>query len=71
MQAHGRNTTVKKLEAEGISCNCTLIFSLTQAIACAEAGAFLTFIKILDCLNQIHKDYDSSNDPGVEVWEDF
>ena len=24
---------VKKLEAEGISCNCTLIFSLTQAIA--------------------------------------
>ena len=31
---------VKKLESEGISCNCTLIFSLTQAVACAEAGAF-------------------------------
>ena len=27
---------VKQLEAEGISCNCTLIFSLTQAVACAE-----------------------------------
>ena len=32
---------VKQLESEGISCNCTLIFSLTQAVACAEAGAFL------------------------------
>ena len=32
---------MKQLEAEGISSNCTLIFSLTQAVACAEAGAFL------------------------------
>jgi len=61
---------VKKLEAEGISCNCTLIFSLTQAVACAEAGAFLIspFVgRILDWFksNTSH-DYDSSNDPGVE-----
>ena len=64
---------VKKLEAEGISCNCTLIFSLTQAIACAEAGAFLIspFVgRILDWFkSNTHKDYDSSNDPGVESVE--
>ena len=55
---------VKKLEAEGISCNCTLIFSLTQAIACAEAGTFLIspFVgRILDWFKS-----NSSNDPGVE-----
>ena len=64
---------VKKLEAEGISCNCTLIFSLTQAIACAEAGAFLIspFVgRILDWFkSNTEKDYDSSNDPGVESVE--
>ena len=64
---------VKKLEAEGISCNCTLIFSLTQAIACAEAGAFLIspFVgRILDWFkSNTKKDYDSSNDPGVESVE--
>ncbi len=64
---------VKKLEAEGISCNCTLIFSLTQAIACAEAGAFLIspFVgRILDWFkSNSQKDYDSSNDPGVESVE--
>ncbi len=61
---------VKKLEAEGISCNCTLIFSLTQAVACAEAGAFLIspFVgRILDWFksNTSHE-YNSLNDPGVE-----
>mgnify|MGYP001181730451 CR=1 FL=1 len=30
---------VKKLEAEGISCNCTLIFSSGQALLAAKAGA--------------------------------
>ncbi len=64
---------VKKLEAEGISCNCTLIFSLTQAIACAEAGAFLIspFVgRILDWFKlNTQKEYDSSNDPGVESVE--
>lgn len=29
------------LEKQGINCNLTLLFSLSQAIACAEAGAFL------------------------------
>jgi transaldolase len=61
---------VKKLEAEGISCNCTLIFSLTQAVACAEAGAFLIspFVgRILDWFkSNTSNEYDSSNDPGVE-----
>ena len=64
---------VKKLEAEGISCNCTLIFSLTQAVACAEAGAFLIspFVgRILDWFKaNSSKDYDANNDPGVESVE--
>ena len=29
------------LQGEGIDCNLTLLFSLAQAIACADAGAFL------------------------------
>ena len=64
---------VKKLEAEGISCNCTLIFSLTQAVACAEAGAFflLPFVgRILDWFKaNSSKEYDATNDPGVESVE--
>lgn len=64
---------VKKLEAEGISCNCTLIFSLTQAVACAEAGAFLIspFVgRILDWFKaNSSKEYDATNDPGVESVE--
>jgi len=31
----------RQLQAEGIDCNLTLIFNRAQAIACAEAGAFL------------------------------
>lgn len=31
----------RRLQAEGIDCNLTLIFNQTQALACAEAGAFL------------------------------
>tara|TARA_Y100000996_G_scaffold367817_1_gene313874 strand:+ start:61 stop:1020 length:960 start_codon:yes stop_codon:yes gene_type:complete len=61
---------VRKLESEGISCNCTLIFSLTQAVACAEAGAFLIspFVgRILDWFkSNTSNDYDGSNDPGVD-----
>ena len=64
---------VKKLEAEGISCNCTLIFSLTQAVACAEAGAFLIspFVgRILDWFKaNSSTDFDATNDPGVESVE--
>ena len=61
---------VKQLESEGISCNCTLIFSLTQAVACAEAGAFLIspFVgRILDWFkSNTDFTYNESNDPGVE-----
>lgn len=31
----------ERLQREGIDCNLTLIFNKTQALACAEAGAFL------------------------------
>ena len=31
----------KELEAEGITCNLTLIFGFVQAVACAQAGARL------------------------------
>ncbi len=61
---------VKQLESEGISCNCTLIFSLTQAVACAEAGAFLIspFVgRILDWFkSNTATGYNQFNDPGVE-----
>jgi transaldolase len=61
---------VKQLESEGISCNCTLIFSLTQAVACAEAGAFLIspFVgRILDWFkSNTNVTYNQFNDPGVE-----
>ncbi len=31
----------RELEADGINCNLTLLFSFTQAVACAESGAYL------------------------------
>ena len=31
----------RELEQEGINCNLTLLFSFAQAVACAEAGAYL------------------------------
>lgn len=57
------------LQKEGIDCNLTLLFSLAQAAAAAEAGAFLIspFVgRILDW----HKkstglDYTAETDPGV------
>ncbi len=58
------------LEKEGVTCNLTLLFSLVQAAACAEAGITLIspFVgRILDW----HKaktgkaSYDSEEDPGV------
>ena len=59
----------KILEKEGIHCNMTLMFSLGQAIACAEAGATLIspFVgRILDWYKQhTGKDYASHEDPGV------
>lgn len=61
----------KELEKEGITCNLTLIFSIAQAIACAEAGCSLIspFVgRIMDW----HKKADGvegfkpEEDPGVK-----
>ncbi len=69
----------RQLQAEGIDCNLTLIFNPTQAIACAEAGAFLIspFVgRILDWYKsrgQVPASIDE--DPGVRfvrgVYEEF
>lgn len=58
------------LEQEGIQCNLTLLFSFSQAVAAAEAGAFLIspFVgRILDWYkSHIGKpSYEPSEDPGV------
>ncbi|MEM8727210.1 MAG: transaldolase [Chlamydiota bacterium] len=59
-----------QLERKGIRCNMTLMFGLTQAIACAEAGATLIspFVgRILDWYKKVEgKDsYPPNEDPGV------
>ncbi|HAV14288.1 MAG TPA: transaldolase [Opitutae bacterium] len=60
----------KTLEKEGIRCNMTLLFSLAQAAACAEAGAQLIspFVgRILDWFKaNTDTEYTAENDPGVE-----
>lgn len=57
------------LQREGIRCNMTLLFSLVQAAACAEAKATLIspFVgRILDWYKaKAGKDYPPSEDPGV------
>ena len=57
------------LQKEGINCNLTLLFSLAQAVACAEAGAKLIspFVgRILDWHKKsTGKDYAPAEDPGV------
>lgn len=57
------------LQNEGIDCNMTLLFSLTQAAACADAGAFLIspFVgRILDWHRKATgQDYTAETDPGV------
>lgn len=59
----------EELEKEGINCNLTLIFSKAQAIACAEAGAYLIspFVgRILDWYKkQEGRDFAAAEDPGV------
>lgn len=59
----------KQLEQEGINCNLTLLFSFTQARACAEAGVYLIspFVgRILDWYKKdTGQDYSASQDPGV------
>jgi len=58
-----------------INCNLTLMFSLVQAIAGAEAGAFLIspFVgRILDWYKaSTKKDYAPSEDPGVQSVHDI
>jgi transaldolase len=58
------------LQKEGINCNMTLLFSLPQAIACAEAGAKLIspFVgRILDWYKKsTGKEYAAAEDPGVQ-----
>lgn len=57
------------LEQEGINCNLTLLFGFVQAVACAEAGAFLIspFVgRILDWYKKNEgKEYSAESDPGV------
>jgi transaldolase len=59
----------KELENEGIHCNMTLMFSLAQAIACADAHATLIspFVgRILDWYKKANnRDYSPQEDPGV------
>jgi len=62
----------KRLEKENIHCNLTLLFSLTQAISCAEA--YVTLIspfvgRVLDWhkKNYPHKNYEGADDPGVSL----
>jgi len=60
----------EQLRKEGIHCNMTLLFSLPQAVACAEAGATLIspFVgRILDWHKaRTGKDFPAAEDPGVE-----
>lgn len=61
----------KVLEKEGIHCNMTLLFSLVQAIACADAHATLIspFVgRILDWYKIAEKkdSYPPAEDPGVK-----
>lgn len=59
----------EELEKEGINCNLTLLFSFTQAQACAEAGVFLIspFVgRILDWYKKsTGEEYTAETDPGV------
>ena len=59
----------RQLALEGISCNLTLLFSLVQAVACAEAGVRLIspFVgRILDWyVSATGESYTAETDPGV------
>jgi transaldolase len=60
----------EQLEKEGIACNLTLLFSMAQAVACAEANVTLIspFVgRILDWYKAKEgKDFLGSDDPGVQ-----
>ena len=60
----------EQLEKQGINCNLTLLFSFSQAQACAEAGVYLIspFVgRILDWYKKAtgKDDYTAQEDPGV------
>jgi len=59
----------KRLEQEGIHCNLTLLFSLAQAVVCAEAKVTLIspFVgRITDFYKQkTGQNYEPANDPGI------
>ena len=65
----------RELEQEGIHCNMTLLFSVVQAVACADAGARLIspFVgRISDWYKKLLGDqwsleqFGGANDPGVQ-----
>lgn len=59
----------ERLQAEGIDCNMTLLFSMAQARACADAGAFLIspFVgRITDWhAKKENRTFGPEDDPGV------
>jgi len=59
----------KQLQSEGINCNMTLLFSLAQAVACAQVNAKLIspFVgRILDWYKaETGESYTAETDPGV------
>ena len=65
----------EQLEKEGIACNLTLLFSMAQAVACAEAnvtlispfvGRILDWYKAKEAITKECKDFTGANDPGVQ-----
>ena len=59
------------LQQEGINCNLTLLFSLEQAMACADAGVFLIspFVGRITDWHKAHSGvthYSANEDPGVQ-----
>jgi transaldolase len=60
----------EQLERAGIQCNLTLLFSFAQAMACADAGAFLIspFVgRIYDWYKKAeNRDFAGAEDPGVQ-----
>jgi transaldolase len=64
-----RDRILIKLQKDGIDCNLTLLFNKAQAIACADAGAFLIspFVgRILDWhVKASGKTFTAEEDPGV------
>jgi transaldolase len=60
----------EQLEKEGIACNLTLLFSMAQAVACAESNITLIspFVgRILDWYKKSEgRDFKGADDPGVK-----